>query len=124
MAHNNRTNTTEPCPFRIPTAPGKSRAPEEYNYEALDEKLDMYSVAHVLYGILTGGPDPYPWSGWSSVEVKKTVQKGLKPLVDEAKRPSGSTDEALHNLMLRAYEFDPKVRISATELVQEIERLL
>ena len=119
VAHKNTTG--EKCLFKVPTAPGKARAPEEYAYTDLDEKLDIFSVANIYYGILAGED---PWTGWSTTEVKKTVQKGFKPLVPEEFRQKGTSDEALQNLTLRAYELNPRERISAAELVKDLETLL
>jgi Protein kinase domain len=47
------TTSTIPCKFRIPSSPGISRSPEEYNELELDEKIDVYSVGHILYSVLT-----------------------------------------------------------------------
>ena len=123
MTHSRITTAAEakPCHFRIPSAPGKHRAPEEYANEELNEKLDIYSTAHVLYGILSGDD---PWRGWTSAEVKRVVQAGYRPLVAPQHLVEGTSDERLHNLTLRAYELDPSKRISAAELVQELEQLL
>jgi serine/threonine protein kinase len=112
---NNATTTT--CTFRIPTAPGSSRSPEEYAYEELTEQIDVFSLANVLHQILTGED---PWEGWSALEISNQVQKGVKPMSppEFLVHPS---DKLLQNLTLRAYELDPAVRIRATELVQELE---
>ncbi|GKY96180.1 hypothetical protein MPSEU_000577800 [Mayamaea pseudoterrestris] len=119
MAHHNESHAS--CSFKIPSAPGKHRAPEEYSYTQLDQQLDIYSMAHVLYGILSGDD---PWRGWSSSEVKRVVMDGYKPVVPEQFRVSNTTDERLHQLMLRTYTLNPTERITAAELVHEIEALL
>jgi serine/threonine protein kinase len=105
------------CPFRIPSAPGSSRAPEEYAFEDLTEQIDVYSLGNVLHQILTGED---PWGGWSVLEVTNQVQKGIKPVAppEMLEHPS---DVLLQNLTLRAYELDPEVRIRAKELVQQLE---
>jgi len=124
VAHKNTTRAAadaELCPFRIPTSPGKWRSPEEYANQELTEKIDMFSLANVLHGILAGQD---PWEGWSSAEVRKTVQKGTRPVAPQEFAATGSTDAALQNLTLRAYELDPLQRIGASELVTEIERLV
>jgi serine/threonine protein kinase len=113
----NETTRTTQCPFRIPSAPGSSRAPEEYAFEDLTEQIDVYSLANVLHQILTGED---PWGGWSVLEVTNQVQKGVKPVAppEMLEHPS---DALLQNLTLRAYELDPNVRIHVRELVQQLE---
>lgn len=118
-AHRNDT-VGETCPFRIPTAPGKRRAPEEYGNRDLNEKLDIFSLANIYHSIISGLD---PWEAWSSAEVKKAVQKGMKPLAD-ANFTMGATDKLLQNLTLRAFEFDADKRISAFALVRELEKAL
>jgi serine/threonine protein kinase len=120
MAKNNTTGI--PCKFRIPSAPGKMRAPEEYSYSDLDEKLDMYSVANILYTILTREE---AWENWSAAESQKMIQDGFIPIikVDIPDLPP-SIKETLVILNRRAYTLDPQERISAAELVSELEKLL
>jgi len=120
MARN--TEDGSPCPFHIPSAPGKMRAPEEYKYSKLDEKLDMYSVANVLYSILT---QEKAWDDYSSSETKSMVKKGTLPTIEVAdKTMPKAVREALVELNHRAYALDPKKRISASELASELEKLL
>jgi hypothetical protein len=120
MATNKQTGKT--CPFRIPTAPGKMRAPEEYDLADLDEQLDVYSTANVLYAILTGEP---AWDeDSSSDEVQRKIRKGLQPLIPEKYQISGSADEVLADLIVRAYAVNPRERITAPKLVAELEQLL
>jgi serine/threonine protein kinase len=105
------------CSFRIPSAPGSSRAPEEYAFEELTEQIDVYSLGNVFHQILTGDD---PWEGWSVLEISNQVQKGVKPLASPEllEHPS---DVLLQNLTLRAYELDPAVRIRAKEIVERLE---
>jgi serine/threonine protein kinase len=116
-----RNITGKKCPIRIPQAPGKDRAPEEYKEEELDEKMDVYSVANVLYTIMTG---ELPWSSWSTLETKKMVKKGVIPFIPEEFREPGSLDMVLTNLTERAYINDPRDRISAPDLVTALQGLL
>ena len=117
----NNTVTGKPCPVRIPTAPGSSRSPEEYNYEELTESIDMYSTAHVLYAILTGEK---AWGEFWGTQIKKLVRDGRKPPIDEQYLTPGTSDAALANLIDLAYEVDPQVRLQASKLVDELERLI
>ena len=110
----------ETCPVKIPSAPGANRSPEEYSQMKLTEKIDVYSGANVLYGILTGNRH---FADRNNRSIKKLVMNGQKPPIpDEFKiEPS---DKALADLIGRAYERNPQRRISASEMVQELEKLL
>ena len=110
-----------PCSLRIPSAPGSSRSPEEYNKLNLTEKLDVYSLGHVLYEILTGIK---PVEKLGTMLVKRSVMEGVAPKVPEIFRQNRSMDFALANLIDRAYIFDPENRISSKVLMEEIGKLL
>lgn len=118
MAHNNETN--QPCAVRIPQAPGDSRAPEEYDFKPLNEQIDVYSLGHVLFTILTG-QDSF---GEIEGDRREAVKEGKKPVIEPNFREEGSSDFDLANLILRAYEHDPSKRITSPKLVQELETLL
>eukprot|EP00977_Amphora_coffeiformis_P009868 scaffold2276_cov160-Amphora_coffeaeformis.AAC.6 len=111
----------QPCKFVIPTAPGKSRSPEEYKEDYLDEKLDVYSGANVLYGILTGQK---AWYTLSTSETKKYVKSGAIPIIPNSLRQPDTLDGVLANLTEMAYEVDPSKRISAHQLVVELGHAL
>jgi len=114
MEHDNRTGKL--CSFRISTAPGNFRSPEEYNKKELDAKLDVYSLANVLYSILTGR--------MPRGRTPEAVVNGTIPVIPDDFRQPGTIDEAMSELIYRAYKFDPKERISASELVTELEKLM
>jgi Protein kinase domain len=121
MAKSNVTG--RPCKFRIPSAPGKSRAPEEYNFEDLDEKLDVYSVANILYSILT---QREPWDGWNGIVAQTRIQEGVIPEINTNSIQDLPiiVQESLINVTKQAYMLDPNVRISAAELATVLERIL
>jgi hypothetical protein len=119
MANNTATGT--PCPLRIPTAPGSSRSPEEYNFDELTESIDMYSTAHVLYAILTGEK---AWGEFWGTQIKKMVKEASKPPIDKQYLTLGTSDAALANLIGLAYEFYPRDRLTSSKLVDELERLI
>eukprot|EP00563_Minutocellus_polymorphus_P004604 CAMPEP_0181031258 /NCGR_PEP_ID=MMETSP1070-20121207/6140_1 /TAXON_ID=265543 /ORGANISM="Minutocellus polymorphus, Strain NH13" /LENGTH=668 /DNA_ID=CAMNT_0023108631 /DNA_START=64 /DNA_END=2070 /DNA_ORIENTATION=+ len=110
----------ESCAVKIPSAPGANRSPEEYSQMKLTEKIDVYSGANVLYGILTGRRH---FADSNNRMIKKLVMNGQKPPIpDEFKVEP--TDKALADLIDRAYERNPRRRISASEMVRELEELL
>ena len=122
----NGTATSHPiqttCPVYIPTAPGYSRSPEEYNNGALTEKLDVYSAGNILYGIITGKK---PWNGERGSHIRKGIAVGKRPEIDPAIRDAeGTVDAELVRLLDRVYEGDPDERASAKEVVVALEELL
>lgn len=119
MGH--KEETGEKCTFRIPSAPGRHRSPEEYEDTELSEQLDTYSTNHVLYGILTGKA---PWNDLPSSQVKRAAKKGLKPPIDDAFRIPGTPEAVLASLIEQAYEHDPEVRITAPAIMRELEKAL
>lgn len=119
IAH--RNDTGENCDVRIPSAPGNSRSPEEYAFNALTEKVDIYSGGNVLYEILTGEE---PWLKLKILDAQERISKGEKPpIADQYLKPKTS-DAGLAALIDLTYEFDPVSRISASDLVRELEILI
>ena len=118
MAH--RVNTTELCSFVIPTSPGRARSPEEYAEQKLTQQIDVYSMANVLYTILTG---EQPWRGLTLSETKRMVKEGGHPRIPSIFRLPNSIDAALSELIERAYDVNPSKRLSAKTLLNELEKL-
>mmetsp|Transcript_17272 Transcript_17272/g.25352 ORF Transcript_17272/g.25352 Transcript_17272/m.25352 type:complete len:724 (+) Transcript_17272:457-2628(+) len=121
-------DTNASCPVRIPTSPGKNRSPEEYNKDITDltEKLDVYSAAHILYGILTG---MHPWEVEatkppSTSSIKNLVMDGKTPKLDKDYKQLGAVDALIVDLMEKAYAVEPEKRISSSQIVEELEHLL
>lgn len=110
----------EMCPVKIPSAPGVNRSPEEYGQLRLTEKIDVFSAGNILYGILTGHRH---WATSSKRVIKKAVMSGQKPAIPD-KFLQEPSDKALAELMDRAYEKKSKRRISAREMVEELEVIL
>jgi Protein kinase domain len=116
-----RNQTGEQCPFRVPTAPGAYRSPEEYEYEGLSEKLDIFSTTNVLYEILTGHE---VWDNVRISRIQANVKQGANlPIPPEYLKPS-SMDAGLVSLIGLGRQRSPSQRISASEMVTEIENLL
>ena len=136
--NNNRTKTGSICPIYIPSAPGSYRSPEEYQKQELTTQIDIYSLANIWFEIITGRR---PWMEQSSSNrIKTLVTAGIKPplpddwsnnnnnndnntTTNEVSSSTTTTDASLAVLLSLAYHEDPQKRITAKELVQEIERL-
>ena len=118
----NDTTPIQSCPVYIPTSPGYSRSPEEYNNAPLTEKIDIYSAGNILYGIITGKK---PWNDERGRHVREGIQIGKQPEIDSAIRDAeGTIDAELVKLLDRVYEVDPVKRASAKEVVVALEQLL
>ena len=115
-----KVNSTIKCPVRIPSAPGNSRAPEEYEIDFLTEQLDVFSLAHIWYSVLTHGQIS-PFKSLSK-PVKEAIKLGHKPILLK-KYQSTKLTSSLAVLMYLAYERDPKTRIKSSELVDELKKL-
>ena len=134
---NATTTATVPCKFRIPSAPGISRSPEEYRDDELDEKIDVYAVGHVLYNLLSYRE---AWDGYHSVTAQQRMMDGEIPNMDVFIQNSSDSnhtnpmhamsDLPIHiqewyiNVTKQAYTFHPSERKSAAELAVELEAML
>jgi serine/threonine protein kinase len=149
--HNNATKDAAQggpiiCPIIIPSAPGLSRSPEEYELRGLTTSMDIYSLANIWFEILTGT------TAWleqpSTNKIKSLIIDGIKPALPEEltknqknqknnnnnnnnennedghhQHHHHSTDSSLAVLLSLAYEVDPQKRPTAKDLVQELKRL-
>ena len=98
------------------------RSPEEYKYDQLNEKLDIYSVANILYSLLT---KQMAWDDLSQPETKTFIKKGKIPKIWVADdNMPNDLKKALVNINERAYQQDPRKRISAAEMAEELEKVL
>ena len=149
--HDNVTNTmnswddaTGRCTIRIPSAPGSYRSPEEYSDKALTPQIDIFSLGHVLYEIWTSGETP--WQDVGGRRIKDMVMTGTLPLklrkLEEWEAQSkgqqigiipditnenflvSESERGFGRIILKCYEFDPKQRITADNLVRELTNLL
>jgi serine/threonine protein kinase len=141
-----QNETSTRCPFRIPSAPGKQRSPEEYDFQQLTDKMDIYATANLLYAIFTR---QRPWGNFASAEAKRRITSGYLPPMDHhyyngggggAGMDDDDEDNKLENkknndndsvvdpafvaITHRAYALDPMDRPNATELVAALEQLL
>lgn len=113
--------TGELCKLKIPSAPGAFRSPEEYELQKIDTKADIFSAANILYGVVTG---KQPWGDeFMTIDIQKRIIKGNKPEIDEKYLRPGTVEAALSQVVLKAYEFNPRDRLSAEQLIQELEKI-
>jgi len=113
--------TGQSCKVKIPSAPGGHRSPEEYEHYKVDEKIDIFSTANVLFAILTREK---AWNTSKKLEIAKGVMKGTRPQIKQKYREPGSLDAALAEIILKAYNADPKQRPTAKQSVEILSHLL
>lgn len=101
------------CKVHIPSAPGLYRSPEEYELQALTPQIDIYSLGHVLFEIVTGTK---PWKHMAGKRFRQTVQNG-QLMKDVGAETAGS---ALGGLIPQCYVVDPGHRSTARQLVDQL----
>ena len=79
----------------------------------------MFSLAHILYGILTGKK---PFQD-TPTQMKRRIIAGQKPSILE-QFITDDADKLLLDMMNRAYIMNPTERISASEVVLYLEAFL
>jgi hypothetical protein len=58
-----------------------------------------------------------------TIDIQKRVMKGIKPQLEERYLRPGTVDAALSEIILKAYEYNPKDRWSAAQIIQELEKI-
>lgn len=107
------------CKYRVGKNPGKYRSPEEYRYEPQDEKVDVYSVGNVLYGLLTG---LFPFADVKTKRAQKEVANGGRPPIPDAVLSSNDpVDKLLHRAVEACFVHDPVARPSARAVADLLE---
>ncbi|KAG6591099.1 TKL protein kinase [Phytophthora cinnamomi] len=109
--------TGEKCTFETSVAKGKWRAPEEYGFMPLDEKLDVYSLSMVLWAMRSREK---PFRMLEREEVYQQVPKGVRPSLEAM----SDYPQQMQDLIVRGWDTDPKKRPTATEMADEIDRIL
>jgi serine/threonine protein kinase len=107
--HDNST-----CPFHVKSNKGKFRSPEEYNYEAETEAVDVYSMGNIVFVLVTG---KYPFEHLSRKQVKKVVGSGRRP--DFGRHLEETNDSHIETLIAAAkmcWAQDPNDRATARQV--------
>jgi serine/threonine protein kinase len=101
------------CMVRIPSAPGLYRSPEEYELQPLTPQIDVFSLGHVLYEIVTGTK---PWKDMMGKRLRQAVQDGQ--LMRRAALETAGTP--LGGVIPGCYILDPHDRPTAQRLVDQL----
>ena len=99
-------------------------APEIYNNQAADIRVDIYSLGIVLYRLLNGNRLPFlPTTGEVTNRMNEEAQ--VRRLSGEALPAPAYANENLANVVLKACAFDPKDRYqSAEEMKRDLQLCL
>ena len=109
--------TGDPCPIVISTAKGRWRAPEEYQFDPLTEKIDIYSMGISFWSMIARKK---PFSG------EKINRNGGYDIVMEGKRPEimDSWDAEFVSVMTDCWNQNYKLRPTAREVSNRLSSLL
>ena len=115
----------EPCTFDVGSNPGNFRSPEEYKYDPETEKIDMYSIGNVIYGILTG---KYPFEKLNGKQARRKIRRGERPPIDDTYKDSKDPYiQSLLKCISMCWVQEPKDRASSGRLLDfitdELKRL-
>ena len=112
----------KPCGFLFGINPGKSRSPEEYNYQEETEKVDVYSLGNVFYTILT---DEIPFDDVSSQQAMKDIKSGIRAKIPPRFLTSEDpVDIALRTMVEQTWRQEPAHRPRARELANYLAKEL
>jgi len=126
-----RWNTTsdEPCGIPAQYPNPQWRSPEEArNEQDLTEKVDVFSLGHILFRLICGHE---PWhklepGGLPPKDVlNEKVKQGILPTIpDEIMDSSNPEVVAIREAMLRCYTYDATKRPSAREIANSLQKAL
>mmetsp|Transcript_23724 Transcript_23724/g.67003 ORF Transcript_23724/g.67003 Transcript_23724/m.67003 type:complete len:574 (+) Transcript_23724:859-2580(+) len=116
--------TGESCTFSVGNNPGSFRSPEEYTEPHVQtEKIDVYSLGNIFYGILTSLT---PFEDISdSADIQKKIRHGKQPpIADKFKNSKDPYIKALLKVIGMCWVQDPKARSSSREVMDYLEQRL
>jgi serine/threonine protein kinase len=120
LRRNVSNNST--CGFFVGSNPGKNRAPEEYAYEAENEKIDVYSMGNIFYMLLQ---EEWPFQGVNVEEAQKQVMEGVRPtFYKDIWDSTHPIDVALKEAMMMCHAQKPSERATARQVEQYLIAVL
>ena len=113
-----------PCSYTIGKNDAKYRSPEEYRYDELTAKIDVWALGSTIFRILTGST---VWSGHKTKAVQKKIAKtNATPPLPEEYEDAESASPVTKLLVKVMYEMcfiaDPETRASAKEVAEYLEK--
>jgi len=126
-----RWNTTSntPCGFPAQYPNPQWRSPEEArNEQNLTEKVDVFSMGHILFRLICGHE---PWNKLepggkpSKAELNDNVMKGKLPTIPQDVLESVDPEiVAIREAMMQCYTYDPVKRPSARQIALSLQKTL
>ena len=112
-----------PCPYTIGKNDAKYRSPEEYRYDKLTAKIDVWALGSTIYRILTGST---VWHGHKTKTVQKKIAKtnATPPLPEdyEDEENASPTTKLLVKVMYEmCFVADAEKRSSAMEVADDLK---
>lgn len=104
------------------------RSPEEYNEDALDEKVDIFSFGNNIYALLTGMWPFYEIK--DNISVQEEIKKGNLLYIDPIYLDPSSNvvvmyeERKLVEIMFKCWEYEPSKRVDIFEIVQFLEEAI
>lgn len=113
-----------PCSYTIGKNDAKYRSPEEYRYDELTAKIDVWALGSTIFRILTGST---VWSGHKTRVVQKKIAKtnATPPLPEEyedAENASPVTKLLVKVMYEMCFIADPETRSSAKEIAEHLQK--
>lgn len=106
------------------------RSPEEARREQnLTEKVDVFSMGHILFRLICGHEPWHKFEPGGNVPPKNVlnekVSKGILPTIPDAILNSSNPEViAIRDAMLRCYTYDPERRPSARDIANSLQDTL
>jgi len=109
----------EYCKYWMHYTKSDYHAPEEYAGDYVDEQVDVYTMGHVIFSILTG---LWPWHEYSpshEEQTQKLIIAGRKPYINPFYAQNGNlVERRLVSLMNACYKLKPSDRPSIFKVVE------
>jgi len=109
----------EYCPYYSGYG-GDFRAPEEYVGGYVDESVDIYPMANMIFSILTGLWPWYEIPRKDRAKLQKKAIAGERPYLNPLYRTNSLIERRLVELMDLCYTREPKDRPSIFDVVEHL----
>lgn len=109
------------CKYRTGEAFGTYRSPEEYKQDALNEKIDIFSLGNNIYALLTS---LWVFPNDQDEVARGKLMNGELSVIDETYSLSSPEEKLLVEIMQQCWRYDPAERIDAFEIVRLLREFL